>query len=110
MNPEMLGPASFIVTQGIVAYSMFLPKYTDIRRNNPMDNPDFAGDVRTGEFAATAITLGVGAIASYYTGSPAPVMTALFVAFIMVVTYEMTLRAKAPFEGPLVTIGDTANA
>lgn len=110
MNPDMLGPATFCVTQGVVAYSLFLPKFTDVRRNNPLDHPDFAGDVRTGEVAATAVTLGVGAIASYYTGSPAPMATALFIAFIMVATYEFTLRANAPFEGPLVTIGDTANA
>lgn len=103
MNPDMLGPASLTVTQGIVAYSMFLPRFTDVRRNNPADNPDFAGDVRTGEVAATALTLGVGAIASYYTGSPAPVMTALFVAVIMVVMYESTLRSTAPFEAKLLT-------
>lgn len=106
MNPDMLGPASLTVTQGIVAYSMFLPRFTDVRRNNPADNPDFAGDVRTGEVAATALTLGVGAIASYYTGSPAPVMTALFVAAVMIFVYESTLRSRAPFEGKLLTVED----
>lgn len=103
MNPEMLGPASLTVTQGIVAFSMFLPRFTDIRRNNPDDNPDFAGDVRTGEVAAAALTLGVGAIASYYTGSPAPVMTGLFVTLVMIFVYESTLRSRAPFESKLLT-------
>lgn len=107
---ELFGPASLAVTQGVGAFALFLPRFTDVRRNNPKDNPDFAGDVRTGEIAATTLTLGVGAIASFYTGSNAPMVTALFLVLVMVFVYESTLRAHAPFEGKLMTIGDAANA
>lgn len=109
-NSEMFGPAAMAVTQGIGAFNIFLPKFTDVRRNNPQDNPDFAGDVRTGEIAACTITLGVGAIASYFTGSPEPVITAVFVCLVLVILYESTLRSVNPFEGKLMTIGDTAHA
>lgn len=102
---EMFGPAALTVTQGVGAFALFLPRFTDVRRNNPKDNPDFAGDVRTGEIAAATITLGVGAIASYFTGSSAPVITALFIVFVMIFVYESTLRTVAPFEGKPLTLG-----
>ncbi len=106
----MFGPAAMAVTQGIGAFNIFLPRFTDVRRNNPQDNPDFAADVRTGEVAACVITMGVGCIASYFTGSPEPAITALFICVVLVALYESTLRSTAPFEGKLLTIGDTANA
>lgn len=101
---EMFGPAAMAVTQGIVAFNIFLPRITEVRRNNPKDNPDFAADVRTGETAAAAVTLGVGAIASYFTGSPAPVLTAMFIVLVFVFVYESTLRTMAPFENHLLTM------
>lgn len=109
-DAAMFGPASMAVTQGIGAFNIFLPKFTDVRKNNPADNPDFAGDVRTGEVAACIVTLGVGGIASYFTGSPEPMVTALFICIVLVVLYESTLRSTAPFEGKLLTLSEPHNA
>lgn len=105
-DAAMFGPAAMAVTQGIGAFNIFLPKFTDVRRNNPGDNPDFAADVRTGEIAACVVTMGVGCIATYFTASPEPALTALFICIVLVVLYESTLRATAPFEGKLMVIQD----
>lgn len=101
-NEALFGPAVLGVTQGFLAFNMFLPKFTDVRRNNPKDNPDFAGDVRTGEVAAVTATMGVGVISSYFTNSWIPLLTAGFICLVMVFLYESTLCSIRPFEGKLM--------
>jgi hypothetical protein len=51
-----------------------------------------------GEIAATALTLGVGVIASSLTGSSVPAITALLVSALLVALYESTLRMDRPME------------
>ena len=98
MNPNIWGPASLAMTQGFTAFNAFLPKITDVRKNNPTDNPDFAGDVRLGEVAAASLTVGMGLIASSLTGSPVPTVIAALVALGLVFMYESVLRADRPME------------
>lgn len=98
MNPNIFGPASLAMTQGFTAFNAFLPKLTDVRKNNPADNPDFAGDVRLGEIAAAGLTLGMGLMISSLTGSPAPTVVAALLAFGLVFMYESVLRADRPME------------
>jgi hypothetical protein len=88
------------VTQGVQAFHSFLPNFVDIRRNNPNDDPVFAGDVRMGELAAATTTIGIGLIASSLTGSPVPTYTAILMSFILVALYEYTLRSHRPMEKP----------
>lgn len=97
-NPDIFGPATLAVTQGVSSFNTFLPKFSDVRKNHPATNPDFAADVRMGEVAAVTLTIGVGVIASSLTGSPVPVATAAITCLILVMLYESTLRADAPFE------------
>ncbi len=97
-NPEMFGPATFALGQTVSAFTTFLPKFTEIRKANPKDNPDIAADMRMGEIAAVTVSLGIGAIASSMTGSPVPVVVSLLVCVILVVLYESTLTADRPME------------
>lgn len=97
-RPEMMGAASLVIAQGVGSFSTFLPKFSDVRRGNPADQPDFAADVRMGEIAAVTVTMGVGAIASSLTGSAVPALSALAVCIILVVLYESTLTANKPLE------------
>lgn len=97
-NPDLFGPAMLGVTGGIQAFMSVLPKLTDIRKADPINNPEVAADVRLGEVAGVTLTLGIGAIASSLTGSPVPALTALFMCIILVAVYESTLRAERPFE------------
>lgn len=83
------------MTQAIGAFTTFLPPLTDVRKGS-LSDPDFAADVRVGEVAASALTIGVGAIVSSLTGSPTPTIVAGITALGLVVLYESTLRNGAP--------------
>jgi hypothetical protein len=95
-NPNILGPATLSVTQGITAFNSFLPKLTDIRKANPIDNPDVAGDVRMGEIAAVAITIGTGLMVSSLSGSSIPTVTAVLMCGVLICIYESALRMDLP--------------
>lgn len=111
----LFGPATLAVTQGINAFATFLPKLTDIRRNNPTDDPAFAADVRMGEVAAVTTSVGIGLICSSLTRSPLPVYTSLITSIILVTLYEYTLRCDRPMEktnrnGTLINLAEARNA
>lgn len=97
-NPDMFGPATFALGQAVSAFTTFLPKFSDVRKANPADNPDLAADVRMGEIAAVTVSVGIGAIASSLTGSPVPVAVTIIVCLVLVILYESTLTANAPME------------
>lgn len=93
---EPFGPAILSVTQGISAFTTFLPKFSEVRRAHPETDPEVAADVRMGEVAAVTTSVGIGLICSSLTRSPLPVYTALLTALVLVTLYECTLRAHHP--------------
>jgi hypothetical protein len=95
---DMFGPAMIGVTSGIQAFQNLLPKLSDVRKADPVNNPDIAADVRMGEIGGVALTLGIGVISSSLTKSPLPTMTALMMCIVLVAVYESALRANRPFE------------
>lgn len=95
---DMFGPAMLGVTAGINTFATMLPKLTDIRKADPVNNPDVAADVRMGEVASVTLTMGIGVIASSLTRSSVPTFTALVMCTILVAVYESALRADRPFE------------
>lgn len=97
MSPEMLGPAMISVSQAIGQFNTFLPNFSDIRKADPSDK-EFVADVRMGEIAAAAITIGVGAIVSSFTQSPVPITVATLMVLFLIMLYESTLRAYRPLE------------
>jgi|1185.fasta_scaffold06180_7 hypothetical protein len=96
-NPNMFGPASMVLSQTISSFQSMLPSISEVRKASP-DDPDMAGDVRLGEIAASALAIGVGAIASSLLGDPLPVLIASFVAFALIVIYEQALRRNRPMD------------
>ena len=102
IDPGLIGPTTLAISQAIGAFQSFLPPISEIRKNDPMNNPEFTADVRMGEVAAVSITLGVGVIVSSLTGSSAPAMVAIIACLGLIVLYESTLRATAPMEGKAV--------
>lgn len=92
-NAEMYGAAVLSVTQGFGAFMAFLPKISDVRKALPTD-PDIVADVRVGELAGAIITLGVGGIVSSLTGSSIPMVTAAFMAVVIIALYESVLHAN----------------
>lgn len=95
---EVLGPASLAAGQAISSFTTFLPKLSDVRSSNAAAEPGMVGDVRLGEVAASAVTLGIGIIASSLSGSSIPMYAAAFVALILIVVYETALRGDGLFE------------
>lgn len=92
-NPEILGPTSLAITQGVGAFMAFLPRLSDVRKAS-LSDVDMVGDVRLGEIAATALTVGMGAIVSSLTGSPVPTVIAVLVCAILVCIYETALQTN----------------
>lgn len=95
----LIGPTSLALTSAISSFSQFLPNMADIRKNDPINNPEFAADVRMGELAAVAVTMGVGLIVSNLTGHPAATYVALVASLGFILLYESALRAQKPMEG-----------
>lgn len=91
VDPGIIGPATLSITQAIGSFSTFLPSLADIRKEDG-SNPELINDVRVGEVAAVAVTVGVGAIVSSLTGSPVPAVVAVVVALGLVLMYEATLN------------------
>lgn len=93
VDPGLIGPSTLALTQAVGSFNAFLPKLADIRKAHPDQDPSFTNDVRTGEVAAVALTVGVGAVVSSLTGSPVPTVVAVVAAVGLVLMYETTLRA-----------------
>ena len=97
-DASMLGPATLSMTQGMTLFLAMLPKISEVRKADPINNPDIAADVRMGEVAACTLTVGIGITASSLTGSPIPTYTAIITCGILVFIYESTLKADRPLE------------
>lgn len=95
-NPNALGPASLAAGQALSSFTTFLPRLSDVRKARS-DDPGMIGDVRLGEIAASAVTLGIGVIASSLSGSNAPMIAAIIVAGILISVYEAALRGDDLF-------------
>lgn len=95
---DVFGPAALAAGQTIAGFSTFLPRLSEVRKANAGAEPEIIGDVRLGEVAATAIALGVGAIASALSKSPVPMYAAAFIALVLIVVYETALRGDRLFE------------
>ena len=96
MDANMLGPVSLSVTQAVGSMQFFLPRLADVRKADPVANPDMVGDVRLGEVAAITLTTAVGAIIASMTKSAVPLVAAMFTSFILVCVYETALRGNKP--------------
>lgn len=89
--------ASIALGQTVGAYAYFLPPLREVRRAGSTD-PQMRGDVRMGQIAAGALSLGVAAILANLTKSTVPVIGTLIVALIIAFLYETALRGDRLFE------------
>jgi hypothetical protein len=97
-NPESMGVAAISLAQSFGFFQSYMPPIADVRKADP-SNAEMAGDVRIGEVAALAGSLAVGAIIAWITKDPTPVYVSGLVVVVMMLVYEMTLRASRPLEG-----------
>lgn len=100
MDP--VSAATIPMGNAIGAFNQFLPPLRDIRNADVTTDTAFVAEVRTGEVAAVALTVGVGAITSGLTKSNVPITVAIVVSVGLVIMYETTLRnAKPPANQPV---------
>lgn len=95
VNPEIIGPTTLAITQSVGLFQGLLPKFTDVKKGSPNDQ-EFCTDVRMGEIAATALTVGIGVIVSGLTGSPVPAFISVLMCAILIVMYERALNYRSP--------------
>lgn len=89
-DAQAVGIATLAITQGFAQFNVFLPKISEVRRAIPGD--DVAADVRVGELAAVAGTMGVGIIATSLSGSKLPAFVSAVVCVLMLSIYESVLH------------------
>lgn len=91
---DVFGPTALVAGQTISGFASFLPRLSEVRKANAETDTDMVGDVRLGEVAATAVSLGMGVIASSLTRSPIPMYAGAFVAIMLIIVYESALRGN----------------
>lgn len=89
-DSSTIGVSVLALTQAVTIYHQFLPPLTEIRKTG---KDDYTGrmDVRIGEAASAALTIGVGAILSGMTRQKQPLVISLVTAAILVGIYEYVL-------------------
>lgn len=92
-----LTAASLSLGQTVTAYTFFLPPLREVRQAGA-DNATIRGDVRMGQVAAGALSIGVAAIMSSLTSSTLPIVVSFIVAIIIAFMYETALRRERLFE------------
>lgn len=97
--PENVGAsvAAIAIGQTTFAYSFFLPKLSDVRRASD-DDDSIRGDVVLGQLAAAAVSISVGAMLSWLTGSAVPTYTTVFIAIVIGFIYQFALSGGRVFE------------
>lgn len=93
---DVFGPASLAAGQALSSFSTFLPRLSEVRKASRED-ADMVGDVRLGEVAACAVSIGIGVIASSLSGSPIPMYACAFISVILIVVYETALNGNDIF-------------
>jgi hypothetical protein len=97
VDPGGLSSASIAIGQTVFTYSYFMPPLRDVRKADRGD-PDMRGDVLLGQLAAGSVSMSVGMMLTWMTGSRAPVMTTLFIAFVIGVLYQYALNGTRVME------------
>ena len=85
------GTATLAITQSVVAFTAFLPNFTEIGK---ADKDQIIGEVRLGETAAVVIALSIGGLLSWLTQSTVPFFVAALMTTILVAMYEVALRKE----------------
>lgn len=99
---DVFGPAALAAGQALSSFTTFLPRLSEVRKADPGD-PGMLGDVRLGEVAACAVSIGIGVIASSLSGSPIPMYAAAFIAIILIAVYETALNGTDIFSPKVPT-------
>ena len=90
-----IGMATLCMTQSLVLFNQFLPRFEEISAADPEHDAGMVRDVRMGEVAAVITTLGIGGMTSALSGSSTPAVVAGITAGGLILLYEYALRNKS---------------
>jgi hypothetical protein len=89
--------ATLSLTQTVTSFTGFLPRLSEVRKAGK-DDRAMRGDVRLGEIAAFAVSMGIATTMSALTDSPIPVYAAMFTAVLLIIVFETALRGEGLLE------------
>jgi hypothetical protein len=89
--------ATVAVGQTGFLYSWFLPSLREVRQATA-DDRSMRGDVLMGQIAAGSVSVTVGVLLSWMTGSSIPALTTLFVAALIGAIYSYAMNSTRPME------------
>lgn len=93
MDASALSASTLSLGQTVVAYQFFMPRLSDVRRAAPSDE-DMRTDVFLGQVAAGALTVAVGAMLSFLSGSSLPVFVSVVIAVVIAACYQYALGTR----------------
>jgi len=96
MEPTTVSLAMLAVTQSVTIFSGLLPPVSEIRKAT-LSDAAVVHDVRTAEFMAAGLVIGIGVVATVLIKSPVPAMVSIIGAAALVAMYEGILQ-KNPTE------------
>jgi hypothetical protein len=88
-----LAVSSIAIGQTVSAYQFFLPPLREVRQAGP-DDATMRSDVYVGQMAAGSVSVGVGVMLSFLTGSKLPAFVSAFIALIIAAIYHYTLKVQ----------------
>lgn len=94
-DPASISAASISIGQTAYLYAQFLPPLREVRQNNDSST---RGDVLLGQVAAGSVSLAVGILLSYMSGSYLPTMTTLAIAAIIATVYQYAMNGNKVME------------
>lgn len=97
VDPNGVTASTIAIGQTVFSYSYFLPRLSEVRRADVGD-PMMRGDVMLGQLAAGAVSVTVGMLLTWMTGSSLPVVTTLAIAVIIAVIYQYALTGTRVME------------
>lgn len=92
-DPGALQASTISIGQTVVAYQFFLPTLREVRQADPND-AKMRGDVLLGQVAAGSVSLGVGVLLGWLTGSKLPLMVSGFIALVIAGLYHYALNGQ----------------
>lgn len=86
-----LAVSSIAIGQTVSAYQFFLPPLREVRQAGD-DDTTVRSDVYMGQMAAGSVSIGVGVLLSFLTGSKLPAFVSAFIALIIAGIYHYAMK------------------
>lgn len=94
-DPASISAASISIGQTAYLYAQFLPPLREVRQSSDSTT---RGDVLLGQVAAGSVSLAVGMLLSWMSGSYLPALTTVAIAVIIASVYQYAMNGNRVME------------